>query len=522
MGAIATQPPGAVGNILGPGEWDDRSVLVADGDDSNKIVGTGVLIDSSDNITGVASIEVDEDGWIGIGATAERFTFNGTSNEIRVNGCDYMLFPLTTQARFRDAALYIASDSDSILALHADGYVRVGSSTPTNTLGANSLLVSDRLEVVDYSFFLEQVIVEEGVQFRDDSTSCATLDVNSTLLHAILGLSTNVGRTFILGQSSYIARNHDHATQTNPTLFIHSATDPDSDNTQWISFYHDQTDGNIDVGTGNLNLNATITLSGNITMPEDGWIGIGAAAERISFNGTAGILLVSDSHFRMAGGNQFQCRDADLYIASDADSILALHADGYVRIGSGTSSQGLGADGDFLVSGKLEVDGEYYLDIGARGSVSSYDAVASALMSFFPTAANSGRVINVFRNDSVATIAFKISIGGGGNDTVFDTTNGDYFFQKSGVELVHLDGAGGTTVFNETGADIDFRIEGDTDANLFFVDAGTDGVGIGTATVPHGGIGAAKLAIEGANASNNGPHIQLTTVSDDYPLMQIL
>jgi len=36
--------------------------------------------------------------------------------------------------------------------------------------------------------------------------------------------------------------------------------------------------------------------------------------------------------------------------------------------------------------------------------------------------------------------------------------------------------------FNDGGANYDFRIEGDTDANLFFVDASTDRVGIGTAS----------------------------------------
>lgn len=40
----------------------------------------------------------------------------------------------------------------------------------------------------------------------------------------------------------------------------------------------------------------------------------------------------------------------------------------------------------------------------------------------------------------------------------------------------------GTTevVFNDSGADVDFRVEGDTEANLLFVDAGNDRVGIGT------------------------------------------
>jgi len=41
---------------------------------------------------------------------------------------------------------------------------------------------------------------------------------------------------------------------------------------------------------------------------------------------------------------------------------------------------------------------------------------------------------------------------------------------------------GGTFVFNESGADKDFRIEGDTEPNLFFTDASTDRVGIGTSS----------------------------------------
>ncbi len=43
-------------------------------------------------------------------------------------------------------------------------------------------------------------------------------------------------------------------------------------------------------------------------------------------------------------------------------------------------------------------------------------------------------------------------------------------------------------------------------------------VGIGTKTVPHGGVGGAKLAIEGDNGNLAGPHIQLTTASDNYPI----
>lgn len=41
----------------------------------------------------------------------------------------------------------------------------------------------------------------------------------------------------------------------------------------------------------------------------------------------------------------------------------------------------------------------------------------------------------------------------------------------------------GATVFNEDGADIDFRVEGDSNANMLVVDAGTDTMGLGAAVV---------------------------------------
>ena len=46
--------------------------------------------------------------------------------------------------------------------------------------------------------------------------------------------------------------------------------------------------------------------------------------------------------------------------------------------------------------------------------------------------------------------------------------------------------ADGSSVFNETGVDVDFRIESDDNANMFFVDGGNDRVGIGVATPASG------------------------------------
>lgn len=63
----------------------------------------------------------------------------------------------------------------------------------------------------------------------------------------------------------------------------------------------------------------------------------------------------------------------------------------------------------------------------------------------------------------------------------------------------------GANIWNDAGADIDQRMEGDTDVNLFFLDASTDRIGIGTATPT------AKLQVNGSFALN-AP----VTVTTDY------
>jgi hypothetical protein len=86
-----------------------------------------------------------------------------------------------------------------------------------------------------------------------------------------------------------------------------------------------------------------------------------------------------------------------------------------------------------------------------------------------------------------------------------DPDSGKLGIATNGVERVEF----GTSevVFNDGGANYDFRIEGDTNANLFFVDASAEAVGIGT-TSP-----AKKLDVYEGSTANVEQYLRNTTIN---------
>jgi hypothetical protein len=92
---------------------------------------------------------------------------------------------------------------------------------------------------------------------------------------------TDFKHQFVFTSYANATRNHDHAAPANPTLFIHSVTNPDTDNTQWLSFAHDQTNAVVASGKGDIVLSP---FSSNVRLgttllsaPEDGTLKIGNA-----------------------------------------------------------------------------------------------------------------------------------------------------------------------------------------------------------------------------------------------------
>ena len=108
---------------------------------------------------------------------------------------------------------------------------------------------------------------------------------------------------------------------------------------------------------------------------------------------------------------------------------------------------------------------------------------------------------------STPGLAFRDDLNTGIFSSAADTFN----IATAGVERVEF---GTATIFNDTGADVDLRIEGDTDQNLLFCNAGGNAVGIGTSTP------GSKLHIFQSSASaatgNSGAGLSLESNSHQY------
>lgn len=107
------------------------------------------------------------------------------------------------------------------------------------TSGKGFFVVNPGITIIDY-----------GRITMGGSSGGSVLYYDPTMLQQPLFLGSS-HRNFVLADlTTGLGKNYDHALQANPTLFIHSVTDPDVNNTQWLSFAHDQTNGVIQAGTG--------------------------------------------------------------------------------------------------------------------------------------------------------------------------------------------------------------------------------------------------------------------------------
>jgi hypothetical protein len=210
-------------------------------------------------------------------------------------------------------------------------------------------------------------------------------------------------------------------------------------------------------------------------------------------------------------GDALKFADADEsnYVALQAPATVASDITWTLPNADGTSGQVLSTDGSGTLSWATGGGG------GGGTSVTVTQITATAAQTDFSVTYTVGQ-LSVYLNgallasaDFTATNGTTVVLAAGaavndiftalaydsatqitqGNTTVevTDSGTGKIEFTVDAVEVA--DFTTGEVVFNETGANQDFRVEGDTNANLLIADAGVDKVGIGTNTFnTNGGV----------------------------------
>jgi hypothetical protein len=189
---------------------------------------------------------------------------------------------------------------------------------------------------------------------------------------------------------------------------------------------------------------------------------------------------------------------------------VRINSTGNVLIGTTTNTN----------SSLLVVNGEISETVGGV----QYEVVSQADIGTAPNEIPLNQYLGNLAYQDAANIAGPVGVGGALSTvgvatfsagtaaapaitTTGDTNTGIFFpaadqvgIATNGVERVEF---GNTeTVFNDGGDNVDFRVEGDTNANLLFVDASADAIGIGTASPNASAILDAQSTTKGVRMPN--------------------
>ena len=221
--------------------------------------------------------------------------------------------------------------------------------------------------------------------------------------------------------------------------------------------------------------------------------GFGYAAGYQITTGTYNTILGSGSGYGITTGSYNTIIGGQVTGLSSSLSNTIILADGQ-------GNQRLVAfnDGNVYIGGttSLPTNSGYKLDVNGTARVSGeitgqnpYTAGGSFALRLrnaaFGDDVTSGSGAIQLRGTSTENTSIAISNGGSSKGTLSFHRDGrmepnfpgGYLFYENSSERFRLIGE---AVFNEIGANYNFRIEGDTEPNLFFVKASTDNIGIGT------------------------------------------
>ena len=156
----------------------------------------------------------------------------------------------------------------------------------------------------------------------------------------------------------------------------------------------------------------------------------------------------------------------------------------HVNIGTATDLSGvLNVDGNISLSGA----GTGNRSIALLNETDSYEGTLIIQAGGVSSAYGGGiRLYGHSHASKPGDVVAGISSGSGGsfrvNTSGVDTGSDKLEVTETGSFIV-TPGAGGHAVFNEGSVDADFRVESNNHDNMFFIDGGNDGIGIGNSTI---------------------------------------
>ena len=183
-------------------------------------------------------------------------------------------------------------------------------------------------------------------------------------------------------------------------------------------------------------------------------------------------------------------------IATFAGSIQLPNNDG-IKNGDGETVLTIDADQNVAIEGDLQVKGNDIKDAGGNTAL-TFDGTSGDIVN---AVTFSGNQIPIFANNNGVKFANDL-IHDGDTDTKIRFFANKVSVEAGGLAMMLVDGnsAQKAVVFNESSGDHDFRVESNNEDHMFFVDAGTDRIGMGIAapstTVEIKGAAADETAIQ--------------------------